>query len=273
MHPEIGNIVEMVRFWTGSEYVNLQEKVWSSVFLDDELGPCYTFDLSKVNRLKYVSVNTASSPAIEFTIGDNNIWQNMFLVVHTRFDLPDAMQLNGYLALSFANKIKKAHMVDLRKKIIKRESTRIFPCAKYERKTCQSIVDNKSILERFNCSIPILYSGQHLDTIIPKGTANCSSQVTLEALDSILKKESTCTISQTCESTRFTKIQNVEETWVENKAMISVKFENPEVEYHQSYISYDFISLVGEIGGILGITLGASALTLSESLFMHFPYY
>ena len=55
--------------------------------------------------------------------------------------------------------------------------------------------------------------------------------------------------------------------------MIYVTFENPEVEYHQSYISYDFISLVGEIGGILGITLGASVLTLFESVFVRFNYY
>ena len=43
-------------------------------------------------------------------------------------------------------------------------------------------------------------------------------------------------------------------------------FENPEVEYRHSYISYDFLSMVGEIGGLLGLTLGASVLTLFESL-------
>ena len=48
---------------------------------------------------------------------------------------------------------------------------------------------------------------------------------------------------------------------------ISVAFINPEVEYHHTYVSYDLISLVGEVGGIIGITLGASALTLFESLF------
>ena len=35
-----------------------------------------------------------------------------------------------------------------------------------------------------------------------------------------------------------------------------VTFDNPEVEYHNTYISYDLLSLIGEVGGILGLTLG-----------------
>ena len=51
LHPAIGDIVEMVRFWTGSKYISLwplRGKVWTQVFLE-ELGPCYIFDLSKAN--------------------------------------------------------------------------------------------------------------------------------------------------------------------------------------------------------------------------------
>jgi hypothetical protein len=272
LHPEIGSIVEMVQLWTGSEYVNLDEILWKGVFVD-LISPCYTFDLSKDKRFKYVPVNTSSRPGIEFFIAENNVWPNASLMLHTRVDLPDAKQLNGFLPLPFSKQIKKAHKVEIRKKIIKRESTRKAPCVIYEPKTCQSIEDNKLILERFHCSIPFLNSGQHLNDLIPKETPDCGYQVTLEALDFIAKKESNCAISRTCENTRFTSNYKVVETWFEDKNMIYVTFENPEVENHQSYISYDFISLVGEIGGILGITLGASVLTLFESVFMRFHYY
>ena len=54
LHPEIENIVEMVQFWTGSKYVSLwplNGKVWTRVFLD-ELGPCYTFDVTKLKSRK-----------------------------------------------------------------------------------------------------------------------------------------------------------------------------------------------------------------------------
>ena len=74
-------------------------------------------------------------------------------------------------------------------------------------------------------------------------------------------------------SVRFTSDYKVEKTYTENKTLVYVQFENPEVEHQESYISYDLISLISEIRGLLGLTLGASALTLFESLFMRIPYY
>ena len=114
---------------------------------------------------------------------------------------------------------------------------------------------------------------QHLNDLVTKGAPNCSYQVTLEALDLISKKESNCAMSKTCENTRFTSKYVVEKTWLENKTLVYVTFDNPEVELYQSYISYDLNSLLGEIGGILGITLGASVLTFFESLLQRFSYY
>ena len=275
LHLEIENIVEMVRLWTGSTYVNMQhldEKVWTRVFLE-MFGPCYTFDLSKVGNLKHVSLKTGKRAGIEFSMAENHLWQTAELILHTRFDLPDAENLNGFATLSFSDRIKQAHRVAIRKKINKREPTRKVPCVKYEYLTCQSIEDNILIFEKFHCSVNILYSGQHLDDVIPKDASNCSSKVMLEAIDFISKKESKCVLSQTCESTRFTSNHKVKDTWSPNKTLVYVTFENPEVEYQHSYISYDLISLIGEVGGILGLTLGASLLTLFESLFKRIPYY
>ena len=80
-------------------------------------------------------------------------------------------------------------------------------------------------------------------------------------------------MTQTCENVRFTSNYKVEDTWIENKTLIYAVFESPEVEYRISYINYGWISLVGAIGGILGLTLGASAFTLSEFLLKHVPYF
>ena len=78
---------------------------------------------------------------------------------------------------------------------------------------------------------------------------------------------------QTCENTRFTSKHETQETYVENKTVVWIAFENPEVEYYNTYVSYGLISLIGEIGGILGLTLGASASTLLESLLQRIPYF
>ena len=273
LHFEIGDLVEMIRLWTGLEYVNVQhldEKVWTRVFLDD-FGPCYMFDLSKVDKLNYVTIADGKRPGLEFVMAEDNPWQNPEIILHARFDLPDAKRLIGFLPLSFSDKTKEVHRVLLRKKINKKESTRKAPCVKHEYTTCRNIENTVSIFDIFHCSIPILYSGQHMDDVIPKGTPNCSYEIMLEALDFILKRESTnCLLVQTCENTRFSSKETIEGTWIENKTVVYVVFENPEVEYRHSYISYDFLSLVGEIGGLLGLTLGASVLTLFESFLKSF---
>ena len=275
LHTDIENIVEMVRFWTGSEYVSLWPlygNVWTRVVLI-ESGPCYMLDLSKVDKFKYVSVETVGRPGIEFVMAENNQWQMVNLMLNTRYDLPDAIQLNGYFVISFSDKIKQAHKFELRKKINKREWTRKVPCEKYEYRTCQAIEKNKAIFEKFGCRIPILYAGELLDKFIQKDVFNCSYDITLKALDFYLNKGVNCSMTQTCESARFKSGYRVEKTWTENKTLLYVVFENIEVEHHISYISYDLISLISEIGGLLGLTLGASAMTLFASIFKRIPYY
>ena len=58
----------------------------------------------------------------------------------------------------------------------------------------------------------------------------------------------------------------VMQTWRENQTVVCVTFETPQVEYQHTYINYDLLNLIGEVGGILGLTLGLSALTFFESL-------
>ena len=272
LHPGLKNIVEMVRFWNGSNYVNLHDfngAIWTKVF-HYKYGPCYTFDLSKVDNIKYIQLKAGQKPGIEFVMAENNLWTNAVLMLHTRFDLPDAYEMNGLIPLTFLDEIQQAHRIECRKKITKKESTRKAPCVKHEFATCQSIEDNKVIFERFHCIVPILYSGPHLDDLTPKEANYCSYNTTLKALDFILSKKTSCFRLQTCDNVRFTLKHKVQETWLENKSLIFIVIENPEVEYHHSYISYDLLSLIGEIGGILGITLGASALTLFEFLYKFF---
>ena len=52
-------------------------------------------------------------------------------------------------------------------------------------------------------------------------------------------------------------------TWKKG-TIIQLKIDNPMVEYHIEELSYDLQSLVGEIGGTLGLTIGLSFLSISE---------
>ena len=268
-------IFDLVRLWTGSKYINLQNmssQIWSTVF-HQTYGRCCTFDLSGVNQFKYVPYQEDSRPSIEL-IFDSSLWEKIQLILHSKYDLPDAAELNGLNYLMISNQTKEAHYINiLKKKRSTRESTRTTPCTEYEHKTCRNIEDNMIVLDEFKCSIPILYHGHHLDQMMPKMIPNCSVEVTKQAFDLILKKKSKCTRIDTCETTRYTALHKVKKSWLENKSVVWVVFESPEVVHYNTYINYDILSLIGDLGGKLGLTLGASATSLLDSLLQNIPYY
>ena len=84
-------------------------------------GPCYTFDLSKVGKFKYVSIEIGKRSGIEFVMAENNPWKEAMLILHTRSDLPDAYQLNGHTILPFLDEIKQVHNIEFQKKISTKE--------------------------------------------------------------------------------------------------------------------------------------------------------
>jgi hypothetical protein len=273
---DIGKLVAMVWIWTGSENIDLldgmDDQAWSRTF-HYGLGLCYTFDLSKIEKFKYISYQERMRPGLAIEMAENNPWQKVFVMVHTRNDFPDALHLNGLVNVLFSTTKHEIHKIDLKKKISKREPTRKVPCVQYEYNTCQNIEDNQLVLDKFHCHLPILYSGQHLDNLIANEVSNCSHEVTIEVLDLILKKETKCKQTQTCEMTRFTSTYTVTKNVGYNNTLIWVAFANPEVEHQNTYVSYNLISLLAEIGGIIGWTVGASTVTLLELLFLHVHYY
>ena len=230
------------------------------------------FDSFKVKEHEYIPYEERI-PGVEVLFVENASFNEMSIFLHTKYDFPDVYQLNGENLLSTSNESKQSFWIDIKKRISKRESTRKIPCNMYEYATCKNIEDNKMILEKFDCHVPALYHGQHLDDLIPKEILKCSNEVTREAFDLILNKTSNCTRSPTCKMTRFTSNIKAKETYVKNTDLVWIAFANPEVANYNTYISYDLLSLIGEVGGILGLTLGASALNLIE-LFLHKnPYY
>ena len=85
--------------------------------------------------------------------------------------------------------------------------------------------------------------------------------------------KSECSRLQTCENKRYTMTYRTEKYDKRNKTTVFVTFENPEVELHHTYISYGLLSLIGEVGGTLGLTIGASVMTLIDTIFQRIPYY
>ena len=51
---------------------------------------------------------------------------------------------------------------------------------------------------------------------------------------------------------------------VSNQTRFAIMYEDPTVEHHIAHVSYDLQSLLGEIGGTLGLTLGLSLSSISD---------
>ena len=262
------NVVNSAMIRDGFKQIDLShldELAWSRVF-HKRYGLCFTYDLSQSDKFKFVQYHGTSRPGLYLTLDDNRPWESITIFLHSKNDLPDASNLNGFFYADISRNNNVQHKLELRKKISKRESTRKIPCTQYEQETCENIEDNILVLDKFNCKIPILYHGQHLNEFISQEIMNCSNGVTYQALNLIPEKTSQCNFTQTCQNTRFTAKYVTRPTWIGNKSFITVLFDNPEVMHYNTYIIYDFLSLIGEVGGLLGLTMGASALSLLESL-------
>ena len=73
--------------------------------------------------------------------------------------------------------------------------------------------------------------------------------------------------------TRFPFIIKEKTSYEENTNVVWITFSDPRVTNYHTNISYNLPNLIGEVGGILGLTLGVSALTFLESVLNWIPYY
>ena len=275
LQMEKSDIINTTRFFDGFNRIELQhleDKIWSKVF-HPVYGPCHTFDLSNVKEFEYIPYGGFARPVVVFLLSNEILVENLRILLHTKYDLPDAFQLNGKIPIKISNQTRKRSSIIIRKKVSRRETTRKSPCNKYEYITCQNIENNKLVLNEYDCQIPALYYGKHLDNFINTNTSICSDEVAKKAIHLTTNESSNCTRSLTCEMTRFTFVVNELATQVENTNMVQLKFSNPEVANYHTYICYDLPSLIGEVGGILGLTLGVSVLAFFESFLHRIPSY
>ncbi len=125
------------------------------------------------------------------------------------------------------------------------------------------------IQQDLRCQSQALYSGPHLRNHFDWTLPNCSLRETTEAFKILLNQSrprSECQALPKCGRVKYVPssiqkyLKTKNETW--NDAWIQIKYQELEVENHLIYISYDFGNLLGEVGGILGLTLGLSGASM-----------
>ena len=93
-------------------------------------------DLSNTEKFEFVPYLGFATPDFVFHLSNKIPWKKIRIFLHTKYDLPDAYQLNGMIQVEVSNITKRASNIAIKKSISKRESRRQIPCTQYEYMTC-----------------------------------------------------------------------------------------------------------------------------------------
>ena len=212
-----------------------------------------------------------STPKLSFKFTQDNPWDWAAVILHTHEDLPEAMKVHPVFYPQ-PNKINGSYQkLDIKKKKIYRDSTRKNPCVNHYQSCCQDIKAYEMMIQKFNCKISFFNFGNHILEHLKKdylqiGLPECDQKVVKNALSLFLNPDQTsCIETSVCNKTKFSF--TMQEFDLENEsASFSIGFQDPEIEHHHTLITFDLLSLFGEIGGVLGLTLGLSTMSLIQVL-------
>ena len=125
---------------------------------------------------------------------------------------------------------------------------------------------NKYYIENFNCNIIFITDGLNMTNDYEY--CNVSIHVHFKEhfrrmYNDNLKQ---CPSSQGCTHIEYQLFTSQSRPWpnVHLPTAIRINFYKPIVEYQIEEISYDLQSLIGEVGGTLGLTVGLSFLSIFE---------
>jgi hypothetical protein len=181
------------------------------------------------------------------------------VLLHSENDLSDAILINPHSSPHYEQRMN----VKLRNKHFSKTSTQSKPCQKHWPKSCHDIHTQKKIAEDYHCQVPLFLTGLHL---LENKLPHCTVNVTLEIMSK--DYQSNCKHSVPCEYTKYevkySSVENIE-SWDLIRSELTLLYEGPiKEEHYTSSISVDEQTLIGQAGGLLGILLGWSGMTLSD---------
>ena len=135
-------------------------------------------------------------------------------------------------------------------------------------KTCRNVLNSAFTAEKYKCKVSTLNFGPHLEKHIPgyDDLPACSSNITREVLLQICSRcIKECDTAKACSSIIYgVKNEPSEMILPDNSTFLGFTFSTFQVEHYNTYVSYDFQSLVAEVGGLMGMTLGLAFSSLGD---------
>ena len=202
--------------------------------------------------------------SLQFDIPYN--WEHWLIIVHGENELTDSLPLfkketSDYGRMEYG----------IRTRHFSKSNTKSQPCQRYKPNACLDYNLQKKISTKYGCQVSIFYSGPHLHELEIKGIhlsrfPMCNKTVILE-MASIPDDSFNCWNTMPCEFTDYSieGFSANSDQGADSVSYSTLKMSfNQEEEQYISSISLDTQGLIGNVGGILGITLGVSAITLLE---------
>ena len=178
--------------------------------------------------------------------------------IHNANDFPDALTIHPWIK-NLPPHTKSEYL--LRTKHFSKENVKSKPCSEYQPNSCKDVFLQRSILEKYGCRIAIFYTGKHLDENLGPNLPNCNGSVTFEMLLKSEEDIGNCSKSVPCKHTDYfidAAKSHVEHTNNQQKSRVRLRYNVPFTEHYHSSVAVDEQTLIGQLGGNLGITIGWS---------------
>ena len=248
--------------------IELSDEMWVPSF-HRKFGLCYSLDISEVKEFQHVEITESEGlPMLKVYYTKSNDWSYGIVLVHDKYDLADAFEIHPKIWPE--PKKYQTYLISIKKRIKKSISTKSHPCSKFPRRTCQGKVFYRKIIENFQCRLNFALDGLHLkserndNARLPICTRNQALDIYRQVFqNSTLRHQ--CPKVQACSQISYS-LNLMQYDRVDNRSKITMTFQDPIVESTIESISYDLQSLISEVGGVLGLTLGLSGVSLTKLL-------
>ena len=230
---------------------------WKPVY-HASYGYCWTLDIRREKDLVLID----APMTLSFTIADQATFPSQLLMflLHNKNDLSTATQHSSKLEVNLASKLATEFVFEKTNVVV--ESTNHTPCNDVYPQTCQDIKLNQIINDKYNCNVPFFNTGQHV--LVNQSTPSCGHNETMQAFKILKEVEKECSSLMPCKFSRYKKTSRNTlgfATAEDSQGHIIFRMSNI-VTTHESFVNYEFESLLYDISGTMGLFLGWSFLSL-----------